>query len=309
MLFISFILFSALNPLVNKLYRYNIPRPVGVAIIYLFLFVIIVSVFILIVPIIINQVSDLIKTFPDYLDKTFTSFLQLKEYSNKYGIEENIQNDLNMLKAGIGGGVKGIISIMVEIFGGLLSFITILVISFYMLIDKSFINKMAQNIVPSNYRKYFVKLLNKIKDKLGGWARAQTLLCFIIFILTFIALSIFKMKYALVLALIAGLTEFIPFLGPIIGAIPAVFLALFQSLSTAFIVIIIYVIIQQFEGNILVPQIMKRVIGVNPIISLVSLTAGFEIGGTLGAILAIPLVVSIIVILNFLPKIESKNKI
>ena len=86
------------------------------------------------------------------------------------------------------------------------------------------------------------------------------LLSLIIFVLTFTALSIFQIKYALVLALIAGLTEFIPYLGPLIGAIPAVFLALFQSPASALVVIMIYVIIQQFENTVLVPQIMKKVV-------------------------------------------------
>ncbi len=306
-LFVSFILFSALNPLVNKLHHYNIPRPAGVAILYLFLFVIIISVFILLAPIIISQVGDLIKIFPNYLDKAFANFSQLEEYSNKYGIKENIQNNLDVLSAGVGGGIKGIISVVAGIFGGFASFFIILVISFYMLIEKSFINSMAQNIIPLKYRKDFVKLSNKIKEKLGDWARAQMFLSLIIFVLTFTALSIFQIKYALVLALIAGLTEFIPYLGPIIGAIPAVFLSLFQSPASALIVIIIYVVIQQFENMVLVPQIMKKVVGINPIISIVALMAGFKIGGVFGAILAIPLAISVIVILNFLPKAELKK--
>ncbi|MEA2088723.1 MAG: AI-2E family transporter [Patescibacteria group bacterium] len=306
-LFISFILFAAFNPIVNKMQSYNIPRPAGVAIIYLFLFIIIISVFILLVPIIISQVGDLIKIFPHYLDKAFANFSQLEEYYNKYGIKENVQNNLDVLSAGIGGGIKGIVSIIAGIFGGFASFFIILVISFYMLIEKSFINNMAQNIIPLKYRKDFVKLSNKIKDKLGDWARAQMLLSLIIFVLTFTALSIFKIKYALVLALIAGLTEFIPYLGPIIGAIPAVFLALFQSPVSALIVIIIYVVIQQFENMVLVPQIMQKVVGINPIISIVALMAGFKVGGMFGAILAIPLAILIIVVLSFLPKTDKKR--
>ncbi|MCD4706074.1 AI-2E family transporter, partial [bacterium] len=307
-LFVSFILFAALNPIVDKLHNYNIPRPAGAAIIYLFLFIIIISVFVLLVPIIISQVGELVKIFPHYLDKAFTNFSQLEEYSNKYGIKENIQNNLDVLSAGVGGGIKGIVSIVAGIFGGFASFFIILVISFYMLIEKSFINNMAQNIVPLKYRKDFVKLSNKIKGKLGDWARAQMLLCLIIFVLTFTALSIFQVKYALVLALIAGLTEFIPYLGPLIGAIPAVFLALFQSPATALVVIMIYVIIQQFENTVLVPQIMKKVVGINPIVSIVALMAGFKIGGVFGAVLAIPLAISVIVLLNFLPKINNKNR-
>lgn len=298
MLFIAFVLFSAINPVVSRLHNYHIPRPIGVVIIYLILFAIISSVFILITPHVVEQTRGLIQALPSYLEKTFSNFSQLREYSVQYGLVDNIKQSLDFLQESVKQGARGIFSVIASVFGGVASFFIILVITFYMIAEKNSINSFLNNVIPETHRKRTMDLIEDVQEKLGLWARAQLTLSFAIFLLIFIFLSIFRVEYALVLALIAGLTEFIPYLGPIIGAIPAVIIAFFQAPIKALIVIIIYFIVQQIENTVLVPQVMRKAVGINPIISITALMSGLRLGGIFGAIIAIPLVVALSVIIN-----------
>jgi len=107
--------------------------------------------------------------------------------------------------------------------------------------------------------------------------------------LSFIGLIFLLPKYALVLALIAGFTEVIPYIGPVIGAVPAVFLAFSHSPTKALLVIALYVVIQQLENNIIVPKVMQRAVGLNPVVVIIVLLLGAKLAGVIGALLAIPL--------------------
>ncbi|MBT4277679.1 AI-2E family transporter [Candidatus Falkowbacteria bacterium] len=304
MLFIAFILFSVINPLVNSLHSRRVPRALGTIIIYIVLFAIISSVFVLLTPVIVHQVKELIKNFPGYWEQISSGFSRLEEYSVKYSFEDNIKKGLEFLQNNIGQGAKGVFSVLSGIFGGVASFFIVLVITFYMVVEKSSVKDLLSNIVPAKPRDRITHIMEKIQEKLGLWARAQLILSFIIFLLTFVALSVAGVEYALVLALIAGLTELIPYLGPILGAIPAIVLAFFQAPHLALIVLGIYLAIQQFENIVLVPQVMKKAVGINPVVSIVALMSGFKIGAAigigsiLGAILAIPIVITFNVIIN-----------
>jgi predicted PurR-regulated permease PerM len=148
--------------------------------------------------------------------------------------------------------------------------------------------KLVWSVVPIRHQPYIMQLINRMQKKIGMWLRGQLILSLIIFALTYIGLLILGVKYALVLALIAGLTEFIPYLGPLLAAIPAVFLAFTQSPMLAVFVAVLYYVIQLTENNILVPKIMQKAVGLNPIVSIAVLLIGFQLAGVVGAILSIP---------------------
>jgi predicted PurR-regulated permease PerM len=151
-------------------------------------------------------------------------------------------------------------------------------------------------------------LFNRVQRKMGLWLRGQLILCLIIFALTYLGLSILGVKYALILALIAGLTEFIPYLGPFLGGVPAVFLAFTQSPTLAIFVAILYIIVQQIENNFLTPKIMEKAVGLNPIVSIAAIMVGFSIGGVIGALLSIPVATAaVVVIQDLLHKKQAKE--
>lgn len=156
-----------------------------------------------------------------------------------------------------------------------------------------------------------MNLANRMQSKIGLWLRGQLILSFIIFLLIYVALSILGVKYALILALVAGMTEFVPYLGPILAAVPAIILVFAQSgFVMALFVAIIYYLVQLIENNIIVPKVMQKVVGLNPIVSIAVLMIGFNLGGVVGAILSIPVATAVSVFVKdvFDNKMANESK-
>jgi predicted PurR-regulated permease PerM len=151
-----------------------------------------------------------------------------------------------------------------------------------------------QSITPGKHKKYVSDIISKIQHRLGYWLRGQLLLSLIIFCLTYIGLTILGVKYALILALIAGIFEIVPFLGPIISAIPGIFFAFtIQGFGTAIWVVLLYFIIQQLENNLIVPKVMGKSTGLNPLVVILAILVGARLGGIVGALLAVPVATAI----------------
>jgi len=165
----------------------------------------------------------------------------------------------------------------------------ILVISFYLTVQEKGVKRFIMSLTPAKHQSYLSSLIERIQRKMGGWLRGQLLLMLIVGILTYIALRLIGLKYALVLALIAGILEIVPYIGPIISAIPAVILGFVQSPFLALLVIILYILIQQIESQIIAPQVMRRAVGLNPIITIIAILIGAKLAGILGIILAVPI--------------------
>jgi predicted PurR-regulated permease PerM len=198
---------------------------------------------------------------------------------------------------------------IINIFGNLISFISVLVIVFYLLLEIEAIKKIIQSIIPIKFQSYTIRLFIQMQNKLSLWLRGQLILCLVIGILSYIGLLILGVKYALLLALIAGISEIIPYLGPILGAIPAVFLAFTQSPLTALLVIILYLIIQQLENTLLVPKIMGKTVGLNPVIILIVFLIGGKLYGPIGALLAIPVATALSVLIKDYFELKRKEEI
>lgn len=288
LLFTTIVLTSAIDPWVDWLQKRSIPRVLGIAIIYAILLGVIgVSIY-LIVPPIINQFGQLVNDLPSYIERLNGYLSSFRDYTSGYDWVDNIKNSFSDSFSSLPSATGSIFSTIFNFFGGLFSVIIILVITFYMLAEENSIRKLVWSVTPVQKQKYVMDVLSRMQKRIGLWMRGQLILCVTIFILTYIGLTILGVKYALILAIIAGFTEFIPYLGPVLGGIPAVFLASSQSSTLALFTIILYVVIQQIENNFLVPKIMQKTAGLNPIISIVVLMIGFSLGGVLDALLAIP---------------------
>lgn len=308
-LFVSLILASAVDPSVDWMQKRKIPRALGVLFIYSALFSLIGLTIYLIIPPIITEVGELSDDFPRYIERVTSGINVLKEYSQQHGILDNVRNNLGALSANLQGAASGIFSTVSGILGGIFSFFLVLVITFYMVVEENAIKKLVWSIAPTQYQPYVMQLINRMQKKIGMWLRGQLILSLIIFLLTYMGLSFLGVKYALVLALIAGLTEFIPYLGPMIGAIPAIMLAFLQTPILALFVLALYYVIQLVENNILVPKIMQKAVGLNPIISIAVLLMGFKVAGVVGAILAIPVATAISVFVqDFFDGKEAASK-
>ncbi len=288
-LVVSLILTAALNPWVNSLQRRKVPRILATVFIYLAFFGTFIIILILMIPPIAEQVKEVAANFPDYYRRITSDFEQFRDFSLQESLFDNLESWLSSLSTNIGQTTAGVFSALVTLFGGLFAFAGVFVITFYMLLEENALKKFVKSVTSPKYQPYIFQLLNRMQERLRLWLRGQLILSLIIGVLTYVGLLIIGVKYSLILGLWAGLTEFIPYLGPMLGAIPAVFIALTTgSFVKALFVVIWYIIIQQLENDLIVPKVMEKTVGLNPLVVIIVMLIGAKLAGIVGLLLAIP---------------------
>ena len=294
--FISVIFAAALNPLVNFFQRRKIPRAISISFIYLIILGIIASIIILVVPVFIDQTNQIVENFPQWREKiseTLSTIQQTSkiELSSKKLLPQNLGEDLGQIG-------QNVFLKIIDIFGGFITFIFILIIIFYLLLEVKAMKKIVQFVIPDKFQFYTIQLFSQMQNKISLWARGQLILCLVIGVLSYVGLLILNVKYALLLALIAGICECIPYFGPILGAIPAIFLAFNQSPLTALLVVVLYFIIQQLENHLLVPKIMGEMTGLNPVLVIIVVLIGQKLYGPVGMLLSIPVATTLFILVK-----------
>lgn len=292
-LFATFVLSAALTPAVDWLHKKRIPRALSVLLIYLVLIGIVTLSVYLLIPPLVAQIKELANQFPTLYDKFVPYLLKIEGLSEKEPVVSNVQKTLADLGDNIAAATRSIFSTLGNILGSIFSAIVILVLSFYLIVQKNALKNFIKAVVPSKRAPYIVNLFDRINNKIGRWLSGQIILCIAVGVLIFIGLWLLGVKYALVLAIFAGITEIIPYIGPVIGGLPAVLLVFIESPLLALFVIILYFVVQQLENHILVPKIMQKAIGLNPIVVIFALLIGGKLAGILGMILAVPVVAGI----------------
>ncbi|MBU0649043.1 AI-2E family transporter [Patescibacteria group bacterium] len=293
MLFVSVILVALIDPFADWMQRHKIPRAFSVLIIYVILLALVALILFLLIPPIVEELGKLAQNVGYYWEQLTIGLHNIKGFTVSQGIPTAFERGVEALQTGLSGAVGRVFGTVAGLFGGLAAMIIVLVITFYMVAEEDSIKRMIKSLASEKYQPFFTELAAKIKGKIGLWLRGQIILSLIVGVFTYIALKILGVEYALVLALFAAFTEFIPYLGPVLAAIPAIFLALIQSPFKAFLVLIIYIVIQQVENNLLVPKIMQKTVGLNPVASIIALLVGVKLAGLVGAILAIPVAIVI----------------
>jgi len=277
--FLAVIFMSAVNPLVSKLERYRLPRSVSISVVYLIVFALLVGAIAAIVPPFVSQLTSLISQInlpPGIIQDIRTLNINFQDL-------EVIANQLT--------SVPRILSVVFSAFGFVVVFFTISVMAFYLLLERRLLHKYLIWFFGNNRAESEAEdFLNKIEEQIGSWVRGQLTLMLIVGTLTYIGLKLLKITYALPLAILAGTLEILPNVGPTISAIPAIIVAYFTvSGPMAIAVTALYILVQQIENNFIVPMVMKRATGLNPIVTILLLLVGFKLGGAGGAILAIPI--------------------
>ena len=298
-IFVASILLAALiEPFASWLAERRIPRGIAVLIVYTCLLSVSAIFVTLFVPIVSEQGSQLVANFSNSYSQAAESLGQVREFSADYGFADNLSRSITALQTGLVDSFSSFFSTVWGVVGTVAATFIVLVLSFYMVVDEERMRKYFRSLAPIEYQPYVSHLMKKMSRKMGEWLRGQIILGVIIGVAVYIGLTLLGVKYALVLALIAGLLEVIPYVGPIISLVPALIVGFAQSPVIGFAVIMLYLIIQQLENNILVPKVMQKVTGLNPIISILALLVGLKAGGLAGAILAIPLAMMGVVILE-----------
>ena len=204
----------------------------------------------------------------------------------------------------ISGGVFDTVS---SFFGGIISFILVIVISFYLAVREDGIGEFLGIITPIQYEPYVRGLWRRSEAKIGKWMQGQLFLAALVGVMVYFALLLAGVKHPLLLAFLAGIFELIPIVGMTLSAIPAFLLATIDGgFGLGLIVIAIYIFIQQIEAHIIYPLVVKKIIGVSPLLVIIALVAGAELAGLVGAVLAIPISVAL---QEYLDDIEKKKHI
>lgn len=288
MLFVSLILAAAINPSVDWMQKNKIPRVLGIALIYSLVLSLLFFSFYLILGPLTLEIKNLSKDFPVYWEKVSAGWHEFDAFSKSQGWQAAIEDALLSLQTGLASLASNFFGGVISFIGSIFSLLVILVMTFYLSLYDQSMKKKARSFLPPDKQPYFLAVVNRMQEKIGFWLRGQLLLSLIIFIFSLVGLLILGVKYAWVLALFAGITEFIPYLGPFIGAVPAVFIAFTQDPVLGFYVLILYIIIQQSENNIIVPLLMKKAVGLNPVVVIVAMLIGVKIAGIAGVLLAVP---------------------
>jgi len=285
-IFISFIIMATLSPGVDFLRKNRVPKTLAVLIPYLTFIAVILLIIVPLVPFFISQLQSLFLIFPRYVDQT-TQLLNLN--LDIFDINEIFAKDI----ANIG---KNAFLFTGKIFTGIFSLLAVFVISFYFMLGREMTKKEITALFPKHSEDKVLAVISRLENKLGAWFRGQILLSFSIGFTTWIALTLLGIPFALPLAILAGILEIVPTIGPIIAGIPAVIVALSISPILALAVIGVYIVIQMLENNILVPKIMERAVGLNPIVIIIGVMIGTKLMGVLGALLSVPFIVTLVIL-------------
>jgi predicted PurR-regulated permease PerM len=182
--------------------------------------------------------------------------------------------------------------------GGLFGIVTVVILSFYLLIESEAIFAFMMRFVPETKRTSVAVAARQAVTKVSAWLRAQLVLAGVMGTFAAVGLGLFGVPYFYVVALIAAVGETIPIVGPVVGGVTAVAIALTVSARLAFWVGVYFLVLHQLEANILVPKLMERRVGVSPVAVMVALLIGGELWGLVGAILAIPTAAILSVVLE-----------
>ena len=290
---LALVLAYFINPFINMLEERKIPRSVGILITYIFIIVSITIVLVYLIPELIKSVRELMEKTPEYFETGNILFYDLMiryQHSDlpegiKNIINQNIDTIQNKIMQILQNSVKSMIGIFYFIFDIVLS----AVIAYYIVKDMDKFKKGVISLIPKNIRGWVLQLANDINLVLSGFVRGQLLVSAIMTVITAIGLNIIGMKYKLILSIIAGLTNIIPYFGPILGAIPAVILALIDKPIKVLWVLFLYFIIQEIEGDVISPKIVGNSIGLHPVAIMLAILAGGTFGGLMGMVLAVPI--------------------
>ena len=292
-LFLAIMIASAVSPFATWLEIKRIPRLLSVLVLYIVFFGLSAVLISLVIPILSYELSQLVQVLPKFF-AGLNNALESAQGSRYLGFVGDLQNILDSFSQFLQVSAASLFDFVVNIFGGFISFVAIIVISFYFSVMKQGIPSFLQSVLPNAYEGYMIGLWRRAEFKIGRWFQGQLLLALSVGLVVFVGLSLLNIKYALLLGIIAIIFELVPMVGPVLSAIPALGLAFAQSPMLGIWVLVFYIVVQQLENHVLAPIILGKTIGLNPVTVIIALLIGAKLAGILGLLLAVPVAVVIV---------------
>lgn len=309
LLLISVILAAGITPLTAAIQRRPLGRrqryisqPGAILIVYLGLILLLILMAGIIITPVVTEGRDFIASLPEILQNLETTIARLEARYSWLPDLSAVVSRLPQELAGLSRYFGTAAGVAFRALGGILSLVTVLFMTYYMLVEGRQINRGFLTLFPKDRRAQVEEILQRIGRRFGGWVRGTLLLGLIIGVVVGIGVWILGLPYALLLGLIAGITELIPIVGPILGAIPAVLIAFFEPpwgrWWGVLVVMGFYAAVQQIESNFVVPRVMKMAVGLSPLLTVVALLIGAKLLGIAGALLSLPVAAALQVVVG-----------
>lgn len=300
-LFVAILLATALNPLSDTLTRFRVPRIIAILFVYFVFLGLLIGGLTSLVPPLVEQTGNLVDRLPVIFDDV-GAWLETIGIAGVSG--EVIASQVSQL----GSLPANIVRFALSLLSNIIAVFSVLVLTFYLMFERKNLNKYLLLLFGENGEPEARRFIERIETSLGGWVRGELTLMVIIGVTIYIGLSLLGIPYALPLAILAGILEIVPVIGPVISGVPAVLIALTISPFMAAATFALYFLVQQFENNLIVPKVMEKAIGVNPLITIIVIAIGAKLAGVAGALLAVPvfLVLQVIAVEIFALKALQK---
>ncbi|TDX46786.1 putative PurR-regulated permease PerM [Orenia marismortui] len=303
--FILAILLSYLiNPLIEELIERGQPRLGALIFVFGVLIALLSFIFIKLFPAIINELDVLAHRLPEYIGKIERLIFEINQKYERIELPKTLTTVLDKVIRRFEEITLEFIErtsrVILSILSRVLSLIMAPILSFYILKDLESIKCSLWELVPKKRRRSIKLLLGRINIALFGFFKGQLIISLAVGILSVIGLYFLKIKFYLLIGILVGIFNIIPYFGPLLGALPAMIMASFRSNKLVFLVVLLFFIIQQIEGNIIAPKIMGKEVGLHPIIIIFSLLAGGELLGIIGMLIAIPIAAIIKEIMKYI---------
>lgn len=319
----AIVIASAVEPVTRRLARYKIKRLPAVLLVYLTLALLLVGFFVFFLPSLLNEAISYLNNLPQSI-KLSDFWSPVRDIgilpsgsagnavnalsAQSFSIKELVEG----FRTIVSGTSEGIFRTASVVFGGALSFVLMIVLSFYLAVQEEGVSNFLRIISPVRHHDYIVGLWKRSQRKIGYWMQGQMLLGLLVGILVYLGLTIFvDQNHALLLASLAAVFELIPIFGPILASIPAVLIAFVDGgpehgVSKALTVVVIYIIIHQFENHLLYPLVVKKIVGISPILVILALVIGAKLAGFLGAVLAVPVAAALMEYISDVERNKAK---
>lgn len=277
LLFISFILMSALRPIVDWMDERRIPRILAIGIIYTVVFGLFGVSIAGMIPQLAVQSGKLFTEIPSVFSRVFPY----------------VSFDVQSISQQIAPVGENLVKVTLNLFSNVLMTLTVLTFTFYFLLERAGIQTMLSGLLGQGLGDRVFDVLLRVEKRLGAWVLGEMILMFFIGTLVYAGLWFLRVEFALPLAIIAGLLEIVPTIGPILSAVPSVIVAFSHSPILALTVVALYIIVQQVENNIVVPLVMRKSVGLPPVLTILALMIGGRFAGVSGAVLAVPILLTV----------------
>jgi len=307
----AIVIASAIEPGVAFFIRYRVPRFISALLVYVLVFGSVFAVLYLFFPPIIADATGFLSAMPQYLDtiNSASPFSNLTSATSFAGEQEGghsfVQTLLSLQSVFVASS-EGVLQLFVMFFGGLFSLVLVIVLSFYFALQDTGVDDFIRLVMPVRYEEYYVDLWKRSQKKIGLWMQGQVLLSVIVGVLVYLGLLIIGIPYALLLAVFTAMAEIIPVFGSIIAGVVAVTVAYSDGgVALGAIVAGLYVVVNQFESNLIYPLIVKKIVGIPPLLVIVALIAGYTLAGFLGVLLSVPVAA---VLLEFITDFDKRKR-